>query len=74
MWGVCGVLIRQSEEEWSKYGIHLLCAYESKIGVLGGNGIAVKWNKWILSVCIKKGINDTNANKRQQLLGLGCVI
>ncbi len=34
--GVCGVLFHQSEEEWSKYGIRLLCAYESKIGVLGG--------------------------------------
>jgi hypothetical protein len=32
---VCGVLFHQSEEEWSKYGIRLLCAYESKIGVLG---------------------------------------
>jgi hypothetical protein len=53
-WGVCGVFFSQSKEEWSKYGIRLLCAYESKIGVLGGNGISVKWNKWILSICIKK--------------------
>jgi hypothetical protein len=58
MWGVCGVLFRQSEEEWSIYGIRLLCDDESKIGVLGGNGISVKWNICILSVCIEKGIND----------------
>jgi hypothetical protein len=58
MWGVCGILFRQTEGEWSKYGIRLLCAYESKIGVLGGNGICVKWNKWILSVHTKNGIND----------------